>query len=58
MFRKAEKGLATVQKNFSDAKNMQFDSRIISYGNFLFKELIEFFNNKDKLKYLDLVLVL
>jgi hypothetical protein len=32
-YRKAEKGLATVQKNFSEAKNMQFDSRIISYGN-------------------------
>lgn len=29
--KKAEKGLATVQKNFSDAKDMQFDSRIISY---------------------------
>lgn len=29
--RKAEKGLATVQKNFADAKNMQFDGRVISY---------------------------
>lgn len=29
--RKAEKGLATVQKNFAEAKNMQFDGRVISY---------------------------
>jgi hypothetical protein len=30
--RKAEKGLAKVQKNIAEAKNMQFDSRVISYG--------------------------